>query len=159
MNAIIAFFNSAIVLLSLVVPVVSDRLDDVLTSSSGIFPSHSVKCAGKSSTSFSSVFRSTNDISAWSDVNAEYESDAFEIDMTHDDVLPERSWTLRLGKGGQIMSLIVQPGESIANQAVPKAIWNDLVQQMVAVNTNLNGVGGKANFIHGAGVYANETEG
>mmetsp|Transcript_28193 Transcript_28193/g.42652 ORF Transcript_28193/g.42652 Transcript_28193/m.42652 type:complete len:773 (-) Transcript_28193:212-2530(-) len=159
MNAILSFFNSALVLLSLVVPVVSDQLDDVLTTSSGIFPSDSVKCAGKSSTSFSSVFRSTNHISAWSDVNVEYESDAFEIDMTHDDVLPERSWTLRLGKGGQIMSLIVQPGESIANQALPNAIWIDLVQQMVAVNENLNGVGGKANFIHGAGVYANETEG
>eukprot|EP00547_Thalassionema_nitzschioides_P007112 CAMPEP_0194209858 /NCGR_PEP_ID=MMETSP0156-20130528/7840_1 /TAXON_ID=33649 /ORGANISM="Thalassionema nitzschioides, Strain L26-B" /LENGTH=680 /DNA_ID=CAMNT_0038937105 /DNA_START=130 /DNA_END=2173 /DNA_ORIENTATION=- len=153
--------SSIITLLSLLVLVATDQLDDVLTSSSGIFPSNSVKCGEKlSNTAFSSVFRSTNDVSNWRDVNIAYEPNAFEIDMIHnDDANPERSWSLRLGKGGQIMSLIVKPGESMANQGHHTAIWNDLVQQMVSVNGELNGVGGKNNFIHGAGVYANETEG
>eukprot|EP00547_Thalassionema_nitzschioides_P000335 CAMPEP_0194198852 /NCGR_PEP_ID=MMETSP0156-20130528/78_1 /TAXON_ID=33649 /ORGANISM="Thalassionema nitzschioides, Strain L26-B" /LENGTH=886 /DNA_ID=CAMNT_0038923681 /DNA_START=23 /DNA_END=2679 /DNA_ORIENTATION=- len=139
--------------------VAADKLDDVLTSSSGIFATDSVKCPGGAATSFQSVFSSTDDISDWDPVNLGYEENAFEIDMTHMDPLVQRDWTLRIGNGGQIMSLIVDAGESIANQGVAKSIWNDLVQQMVAVNTDLNGVNNYPNFIHGSGTYSLESEG
>lgn len=142
----------------------ADKLDDVLTSSTGIFPSDSEKCPGAgSATFFSSVFSTTDDISEWRDFQLQYEEAAFEIEMTHIDARPERDWILRLGNGGQIMSLIVNAGESIANQASASAIWNDLVQQMIAVDGSKNYaiVNGTAyaNFIHGSGVYAYDSEG
>jgi len=76
--------------------------------------------------------------------------------MTHADSNPDRAWTIRLGKGGQIVSFRVAAGEAIANQANPEAIWNDLVQQMVAVNEQLN-TATNPNFIHQAGPYARDT--
>ena len=129
----------------------ADKLDDVLASA--IFrPSSSVCSNGGSSTSFNATYHSTMAISKWDAVNAPYEPDVFMIDMIHNDNNSNRTWTLRLGKGGQIASLIVAAGEAIANQG-EKETWNDLVQQMVAVNGVLNIVPTSPNFIHGAGPY------
>jgi hypothetical protein len=130
---------------------VADKLDDVLASA--IFrPSSSVCSNGGSSTSFNANYRSTMAISNWDAVNAPYEPYVFKIDMIHNDNNSNRTWTLRLGKGGQIASLIVAAGEAIANQGDHES-WNDLVQQMVAVNSALNILPTSPNFIHGAGPY------
>lgn len=143
----IALFSSLLV--------AADRLDDILLSSNGIFDNHSPLCvAGAgSSTLFSADFVSTNNISEWSDVNSAYEENAFEIDMTHIDTL-EREWNIRIGKGGQIMSFIVKSGEAIPNQALPQASWNDLVQQMVAIDNDLS-TEEYPNFIQ-SGVYSTD---
>eukprot|EP00547_Thalassionema_nitzschioides_P017898 CAMPEP_0194242066 /NCGR_PEP_ID=MMETSP0158-20130606/7711_1 /TAXON_ID=33649 /ORGANISM="Thalassionema nitzschioides, Strain L26-B" /LENGTH=804 /DNA_ID=CAMNT_0038977085 /DNA_START=68 /DNA_END=2479 /DNA_ORIENTATION=+ len=139
----------------------ADKLDNILISHSGIFdPDSASLCPASSSTTFSSVFTSTDATSNWSDTKIQYEENAFEIQIDHTDDLPERSWSLRLGKGGQVMSLILKPGESIANQDVPEAIWNDLVQQMIAVDeTGLHDGEGYPSFIHGSGPYSYEAEG
>jgi len=92
----------------------------------------------------------------WDVVNAQYEEDVFKIDMIHSDSNENRSWTLRLGKGGQIASFIVASGEAISNQASETAAWNDLVQQMVAVNSNAN-TPDDPSFIHQAGPYMKDT--
>eukprot|EP00978_Attheya_sp_CCMP212_P017112 scaffold45430_cov58-Attheya_sp.AAC.6 len=58
--------------------------------------------------------------------------------------------------GGQISSFITSAGETIANQASKGSAWNDLVQQLVAVNNYRNGVGiykNFSNYVHGAGPY------
>lgn len=132
--------------------VAGDRLDDILISSSGIFGNDSPSCAAGagSSTLFSSVYESTDDISDWADVNRPFEENAFEIDMTHIDT-PEREWNIRIGKGGQIMSFIVKNGEAIPKQARSDSSWNDLVQQIVAAVSGQNS-GQYPNFIH-SGVY------
>ena len=133
----------------------ADKLDDALASA--IFPATSTKCkAAGSSTSFSAMYTSTNDVSDWDVRNAQYEDDVFEVDMIHSDTNANRTWTLRLGKGGQIASFRVASGEAIANQASTTAAWNDLVQQMVAVNLALN-TPTKPNFIHQAGPYMKDT--
>ena len=129
----------------------ADRLDQVLASA--IFPPSSWLCHGAgSTTSFNTTYQSTFDISHW-DVNTkQYEEDVFQVDMIHDDVDPDRSWVLRIGKGGQVASFRVAVGEAIANQANAQAVWNDLVQQMVAVNGRLN-TPSTPNFIHQSGPY------
>jgi hypothetical protein len=133
----------------------ADRLDEVLASA--IFPASSSKCPGAApaATSFSADFTSTFEVSQWDENNKAYEQDVFEVDMTHNDANSDRSWTLRLGKGGQIASFRVAAGEAIANQANSEAAWNDLVQQMVAVNGELNTPANK-NFIHQAGPYSRD---
>ena len=133
----------------------ADKLDVALASA--IFPATSNLCDGAgSSTSFSAMYTSTNDVSDWDVRNAQYEDDVFEVDMIHSDTNANRTWTLRLGKGGQIASFRVASGEAIANQASTTAAWNDLVQQMVAVNLALN-TPTKPNFIHQAGPYMKDT--
>jgi transglutaminase/protease-like cytokinesis protein 3 len=133
----------------------ADKLDDALASA--IFPATSNKCNGAgSSTSFSATYTSTAGVSEWDVNNAQYEDDVFEVDMIHSDANENRTWTLRLGKGGQIASFRVASGEAIANQANPSAAWNDLVQQMVAVNNDLNKPA-DPNFIHQAGPYMKDT--
>jgi hypothetical protein len=101
-------------------------------------------------------YSSTYSISKWDVLSKDYEQDVFMIDMIHDDVDRNRSWILRLGKGGQIASLILKAGEVIATQAEPSGAWNDLVQQMVSVNGKLN-TPNDPNFIHGAGPYSKDT--
>jgi hypothetical protein len=133
----------------------ADKLDDALASA--IFEPTSRLCKGAgSATSFSTTFTSTAEISNWDVNTAEYEEDVFEIDMIHDDPNPDRSWRARVGKGGHIASFIVAAGEAIANQANPTAAWNDLVQQMVAVNGALN-TPANPNFIHQSGPYMKDT--
>ena len=133
----------------------ADKLDDALASA--IFPATSNKCNGAgSSTSFSATYTSTAGVSEWDVNNAQYEDDVFEVDMIHSDTNENRTWALRLGKGGQIASFRVASGEAIANQASSHAAWNDLVQQMVAVNLKLN-TGADPNFIHQAGPYMKDT--
>jgi hypothetical protein len=136
----------------------ADKLDKAMASA--MFAPSSSKCQGAGlpspSTSFNTTYTSTTAISKWDVENAQYEDDVFLIDMIHSDNNENRSWTLRLGKGGQIVSFIVASGEAISNQADETAAWNDLVQQMVAVNSNSN-TPNEPSFIHQAGPYMKDT--
>jgi hypothetical protein len=135
--------------------VIADQLDEAIASA--IFRPTSSKCPGAgSSTSFSASYTSTMSISKWHSLQAAYEPDVFEIDMIHSDGNENRTWTLRIGKGGHISSLIVKAGEVVANEDNPKSFWNDLVPQMVAVNGALN-TNTNPNFIHQAGPYTKDT--
>jgi hypothetical protein len=133
----------------------ADTLDAALASA--IFPSTSSLCKGaaNSRTTFNNKFTSTAAVSNWDAANAQYEDDVFEIDMIHSDVDPNRTWILRLGKGGQIASFRVAAGEAMANSATENDAWHDLVQQMVAINSDLN-TPANPNFIHQAGPYMND---
>jgi hypothetical protein len=68
-----------------------------------------------------------------------------------------RSWDLRVGRGGQIYSLrtpalgeTVPPSYRSDDNSSP---WNDEVWQGIAVNTSLNNPPGSNYFIHQSGVY------
>ena len=133
----------------------TDTLDESLASA--IFPPTSPLCKGAaiSETKFNNQFSSTTTVSNWDVANAQYEASVFEIDMIHSDINPNRTWILRLGKGGQVASFRVAAGEAMANSATPNDAWHDLVQQMVAVNSDLN-TAAYPNFIHQAGPYMND---
>lgn len=66
----------------------------------------------------------------------------------------DKSYELRVGKGGHIYSFLTSAGETVPPQYPPHAPWVDEVWQMVAVDGALNDPpAGKKYFIHQAGVY------
>ncbi len=72
---------------------------------------------------------------------------------------PDKSYELRIGKGGNIYSFIGSFGESVPPQYPAHAPWVDEVWQMVAVDGNLNlPAENKSHFIHQAGVYLRTPE-
>jgi len=130
----------------------ADKLDVAIAR--GIMREPSAVCADYDSTthgatSFTDVFTSSNAISQWDSYNAKYEDDVFQTELSHTDSTNEnRTWALRIGKGGQVVSFIGAYGEAMANQGRQLSVWNDLVQQTVA--TTPSGGGG---FIHQSGPY------
>ena len=145
-----------LIVLALFIPQTgADKLDTALASA--IFQATGSKCPGAGvSTSFSATYTSTSAISKWDVLHSAYEPNVFEVDIIHSDTNENRTWTLRIGKGGQIASLRVAAGEAISNQADTYGAWNDLVQQMVAVNLDRN-TATNPNFIHQAGPYMKDT--
>lgn len=78
--------------------------------------------------------------------------------------VPEQSWQLRVGKGGQIYSLrgdnfgeALPPqfrGQAKGDFGTQYAPWVDEVLQIVSVNTDINNANPDSKyFMHGAGVY------
>lgn len=71
----------------------------------------------------------------------------------------DRSYELRIGKGGQIYSFITSAGETVPPQYPATAPWVDEVWQMVAVDGSLNDPpNNEKYFIHQAGVYLKTPE-
>ncbi len=73
-------------------------------------------------------------------------------------LVPSRSWEIRLGRGGQIYSMRSAFGEGVAPQFRPddgdRAPWVDEVWQMVGVSTSKHSPDAGAHyFVHQAGVY------
>lgn len=123
------------------------------------------------STSFTTTFSPSG--STWHPQCVE--EDVFLARMTHQ-INGSPLWDMRIGKGGQIYSLLGPYGEGIAPQYrswdFNTARWADDVWQMVNVTTSLNNadaftpppgtylgrpeVAGMKYFIHAAGVYMND---
>lgn len=143
------FVSLFLVICALSKPISADKLDVAIANA--IFSDTSPLCKPiDSHTTFSSVYTPSG--SYWNFRNAEYEEDAFEIEMRHSDQNENRTWTMRLGKGGQVVSFIGPYGEVIPTQAQDKSAWNDLVTQPVAVSDDLN-TPTNPYFIHGSGPY------
>ena len=135
-------------------------LQDILEAYTEHQPS---TCTGDAaaSTSITYEFPGTNSDSNWHENFQPFEHDLFLAAMTHTDE-SDRSWTIRLGQGGNIYSHFCPDlhGETLPPQAHLNAPWIDEVHQSVSVNNNLNLRDGMCNsetcpayFIHGAGVY------
>ncbi|NWK54937.1 hypothetical protein HW115_04910 [Verrucomicrobiaceae bacterium N1E253] len=80
----------------------------------------------------------------------------------------DRGWKMRIGKGGQIYSLIGPFGEAMPPQIHKGSEWNDEVWQLVSVCSSKNDatlvkVGSQkkrplAYFIHGSGIYKRDPQ-
>eukprot|EP00592_Proboscia_alata_P027970 CAMPEP_0194430460 /NCGR_PEP_ID=MMETSP0176-20130528/55548_1 /TAXON_ID=216777 /ORGANISM="Proboscia alata, Strain PI-D3" /LENGTH=137 /DNA_ID=CAMNT_0039244733 /DNA_START=132 /DNA_END=542 /DNA_ORIENTATION=+ len=70
------------------------------------------------SAAFSFNFRSTNKESGWDTTNADHEQKLFLLEMNHTtpDNNENRTWSLRIGKGGNIYSFVGPFGEAIPPQ-------------------------------------------
>ena len=91
--------------------------------------------------------------SGFNDAFAEYEPALFQARMSHVDASdPSRSWTIRVGTGGNLYSHVAQHGETLPPQLHANAPWVDEVQQTVAVNLHLNRPNAPY-YIHQAGAY------
>ena len=108
-----------------------------------------------SGATFSVSFTHTNSTSYWSPINAEYEPLKFFAELQHTDADVNRSWTLRVGPGGDVYSFIGAFGEAVPPQAHTDAPFIDEVWQTVSVDTTQN-TGEDPHYIHQAGVYQDE---
>jgi len=94
-------------------------------------------------TSFSFNWPDTNPDSNWYDTFIPFEEKTFQAIMSHTDDTPgdiDRSWSIRVGTGGNIYSHYAPGlhGETMPPQKHAYSPWIDEVQQSVAVNTVLN---------------------
>jgi hypothetical protein len=158
MRNIVLFF--VVFKLCAVVPNVHGQYDSLMAK---VFQPSTLTVSDVLSTSFDT---------SWSDLGSSWsvsfpENLVFLAEMSsHSDENPDQDFTLRIGKGGQIYSLIAGFGESIPPQWVHPnwvdesygggtsyAPWVDEVWQMVAVDGALNNSPDSSYFIHQAGVY------
>ena len=83
--------------------------------------------------------------------------------MSNVDPVGDKSWTIRIGTGGNMYSHYAPDmyGETLPPQVHAEAPWIDEVQQSVSVNTQLNEVDGdgKLYYIHQAGAYQRDDPG
>ena len=104
------------------------------------------------------TFESSQADSEWNPAFAEYEQDVFLAKMQNiDAVNSNRSWTIRLGRAGNIYSLVGPMGETVPPQNHDKAPWVDEVWQAVQPLGSNGDNDGNADtgpyFIHEAGTY------
>ena len=106
------------------------------------------------STAYSFDFQSANQDSQWDITNTDHEQQVFLLEMNHTtpDNNENRTWSLRIGKGGNIYSFVGPFGEAIPPQTSDNKPWVDEVWQNIVVNTDLNDPSSPY-YIHQAGVY------
>lgn len=123
-----------------------------------VFPTPSLNYFDNSGFTYTSAYTPSN--STWA--TAWGESHVFESLLKYENNLnPNFSYELRVGKGGQIYSFVTAAGETIPPQwrSTDYAPWVDEVWQLVAVDPSQNDpANGSAYFIHQAGVYLNDSQ-
>ena len=108
--------------------------------------------SGQTSSTF--AFASSQVESKWYEPYVDLEQHVFLAKMTHTDANENRTWTIRLGKAGNIYSFVGPMGETVPPQKHNQAPWIDEVWQSVSVDLRQNDpANGKAYFIHEAGTY------
>jgi len=83
----------------------------------------------------------------------------FLVKMSHEDANTDRSWSIRIAKGGSIYSFIGPFGESIPPNTKSGMQFVDEVNQKVAVDSWKNNLNSDQYFIHQSGVYQNSDPG
>ena len=108
--------------------------------------------SGQTSSDF--TFASSQAESNWYAPYVDLEQHVFLAKMTHTDANENRTWTIRLGKAGNIYSFVGPMGETVPPQSHPEAPWVDEVWQSVSVDLSKNKpADGTPYFIHEAGTY------
>jgi hypothetical protein len=102
------------------------------------------------------TFASSQAESNWYEPYVDLEQHVFLTKMTHTDVNLNRTWTIRLGKAGNIYSFVGPMGETVPPQKHDQAPWIDEVWQSVSVDGAQNAPHAPY-FIHEAGTYQRDT--
>ena len=120
-----------------------------------MLPPSSSKCIGGGATSITFNFTSSHSISQWDETAYFLEDGVFLAEMSHADAERNRSWTLRVGKAGNMYSFVGPFGEVVPPQYHPSGPFVDEVWQSVMVHLDKNNKPplNKPNFIHQAGAY------
>ena len=115
-------------------------LNDIVQSYSSYELSTCNTEAQTSATSFSFDWPGTNAQSSWATAFTGYEQGMFQAIMSNTDATGDRSWSIRIGSGGNMYSIFFQNslGEITPPQKHDAAPWVDEVQQTVAVALGLN---------------------
>jgi hypothetical protein len=133
-------------------------LDDIIES----YDTHELTTCNTadqaSATSFSFTWPGTNTQSSWNTDFLGYEQGLFQAIMSYNDPTGNRSWSIRIGSGGNMYSIIYPDlfGEIIPPQKhhSNKSPWIDEVHQMVASAQQLNfylTTPSNPNYMHQAG--------
>jgi len=134
----------------------ADGLDAALFEA--IFPVSSNKCTSLSNSSSQNTtytFKYEESPSNWSKEAAQLEKDLFIAEMSHtESENANKSWTFRVGQGGNIYSFRGAYGEAVPPQNHPGSIFVDEVAQSVAVHMNKAQIG--QYYVQQAGGYLDE---
>ena len=139
----------------------NEELDTAILES--MIPPSSEKCIEhfqkhSQTSSYRHTFEFPGSLSEWSDEATVVESDLFLAEISHADYRDYRhTWTMRIGRGGNIYSFRGAYGEAIPPQHHVNAEFIDEVLQSVSVNQVKND-SGEPYFIHQAGVYKRDEE-
>ena len=108
---------------------------------------------------FSFTFEHTPSASTWdATYAARFEPQAFAAELRHVDAAdPTRSWSIRVGHGGNVYSMRTVAGETIPPQKHVDGAFVDEVWQSVAVALPADRAEGKW-FVHQAGAYQRTAE-
>lgn len=111
-------------------------------------------------TSFTFSFHLLKERSDWYPSESLVEKEVFLLEMRHVTTENNRNqtWSLRLGKGGNIYSFVGAFGEAVPPQSHHDAPWIDEVWQSVGVNLDLNDREKAPYYIHQAGTYLRDPE-
>lgn len=156
------YFSSSFLALCLAI-VSGETLEEAIIKD--IMPERSSMCTptpGTTSSDF--TFASSQEESEWFDgypdsyaqYNAPWsqlEQYVFNAKMMHTDANANRTWTLRLGKGGNIYSFVGPMGETVAPQKRDDSPWIDEVWHSVGVEPPQPE---EPFMIHGAGSYQSD---
>jgi len=137
--------------------IASDDLDAVLLRD--IMPSRGSKCeAGANSytgQTSSYTFQHYRSPAYWDPTAAPFEPQVFQAEMSNVNAAdPDKSWTIRVGSGGNIYSFRGPFFEAIPPQYHTDGEWVDEVTQSVAVNLAQNG--DSDYYMHQAGIYTKD---
>ena len=151
---------SCTIILSLLdLSIAQSLLDDILFES--MIPTSSKRCisnaenARKQTTSF--TFTHEPSPSTWATTAAKFEPELFVAEMKNENQLDQnKSWTIRLGQGGNIYSFRGAYGEAMPPQKHGGGEYVDEVTQTVSVDMALNQQSGGLYYIHQGGVYRND---
>ena len=138
-----------------------DRVEAALLGDG--LPAVSERCAaggeaeGAGSSSHSFDFPGEAPAGTWNPEFAPLEAEAYLLQMSHED--GNRSWAVRVGRGGSVYSLRGEFGEAMPPQRLEGAPWVDTVLQWVGVDTGLNDpAAGRPWFVHQAGAYMRDPD-
>ena len=84
-----------------------------------MLPASSTKCVGGGTTAFTFNHTSSQSTSKWDEVAVMFERSVFLAEMSHAESNANRSWTLRVGKAGNMYSFVGPFGESVPPQYHP----------------------------------------
>jgi hypothetical protein len=135
----------------------SDILDEILLRD--MMPSIGTKCQTGANSYIgqtgSYTFQHYPSPSYWDPTAVGSEPDLFLAEMVNNNTVdPDKSWTIRFGRGGNIYSFRGIYGEAMPPQYHVDGEWIDEVTQSVSVNLAMNG--NQDYFVHQAGVYRDD---
>jgi hypothetical protein len=123
-----------------------------------VMPLSSSQCqspSGQTSSDF--TFASSQVESNWDAPYVDLEQHVFLAKMTHTDASENRTWTIRLGKAGNIYSFVGSMGETVPPQKHDQAPWIDEVWESISVDGAQNAPPDAPYYIHEAGTYQRDT--
>ena len=97
-----------------------------------MLPPASARCVGGNA-AYTYQYTSSDSTSSWDETSEMYEANVFLAELSHTEANSNRTWKLRVGKGGNMYSFVGPFGETVPPQYHTDAPWVDEVRLTVAM--------------------------